>query len=125
MAASIRQTAYLKAEGVHNEHTVPKTSEQNGVTERLNRALVETVRWMFIDFKLLHKVWAEALATASHTRNHSPPKTVDGMTPHEAWINMKPTVKQGRVFGCDALCTSQEARLQKQKVHPIGIWRGN
>ena len=38
---STKFEAYLKAEGVRHERTVPKTPEQNGVAERLNRTLVE------------------------------------------------------------------------------------
>ena len=79
-----------------------KTPEQNGVAERLNRTLVETVRSMLIDFKLPHKFWAEALATAAYLRNRNPTKAVDGMTLHKAWTNVKPTVKHVRGFGYDA-----------------------
>ena len=42
---------YLKT-GVKHELTVPKTPEQNGVAERLNRTLVEAVRAMLIQAKL-------------------------------------------------------------------------
>ena len=31
---------YLKKEGIRNEFTIPKTAEQNGVAERMNRTLV-------------------------------------------------------------------------------------
>ena len=37
---------YLKAEGVRHERTVPKTPEQNGVADQMNRTLVETIRSM-------------------------------------------------------------------------------
>ena len=40
---------YLRLEGIRHECTVPKTPEQNGVNERLNRTLIETVRSMLID----------------------------------------------------------------------------
>ena len=93
---------YLKAEGVRHERTVPKTPEQNGVAERMNRTLVETIRSMLIDSKLPHKFWAEALATATYIRNRCTTKAIDGMTPYEAWTGAKPTVKHLRVFGCDA-----------------------
>ena len=43
---------YLKKEGVKHESSVPKTPEQNGVAERLNRTLVEAVRAMLIQTKL-------------------------------------------------------------------------
>ena len=34
---------YLKKEAVRHELTVPKTPEHNGVDERMNRTLVESV----------------------------------------------------------------------------------
>ena len=39
-------TVYLKKEGVRHELTVSKTPQQNGVAERMNRTLVESVRSM-------------------------------------------------------------------------------
>ena len=60
---------YLKSEGIRHERTVPKTPEQNGVAERLNRTLVEMVRSMLIDANLPHKFWAEALSTAAYLKN--------------------------------------------------------
>ena len=105
---------YLKPGGVRHERTVAKTPEQNGVAERLNRMLTETVRSMLIDSKLPHKFWAEALATAAYLRNHSPTKAVDGMTPQEAWTNVKPTVKHVRGFGYDAFM-----HIQKDARHKL------
>ena len=91
--------AYLK-KGVRHELTVPKTPEQNGVAERMNRTLVETTRSMLADSKLPPKVWAEALSTAVYLRNRSPTKSVEGMTPFEAWMGEKPNVEHLRTFGC-------------------------
>ena len=54
---------YLKAEGIRHELTVPKTPQQNGVAERLNRTLVEMARSMLLDAKLPKKFWAEAVST--------------------------------------------------------------
>ena len=56
--------AYLRTEGVRHELTVPKTPKQNGVAERMNQTLVETVRAMLADTKLPHKFWAETVSTA-------------------------------------------------------------
>ena len=46
---------YLKSEGVQHECTVPKTPEQNGVAERMNRTLIETVCLMLANAKLPQK----------------------------------------------------------------------
>ena len=71
---------YLKR-GVRYELTFPKTPEQNGVAECMNRTLVESVRLMLSDTKLPHRFWVEALATAAYLLNRSPTTTVKGMTP--------------------------------------------
>ena len=93
---------YLRSEGICHERTVPKTPEQNGVAERMNRTLVETLRSMLADAKLPHSFWAEALSTAVYLKNRSPTKALKDMTPFEAWRNEKPRVEHLRVFGCDA-----------------------
>ena len=36
-------TSYLTSEGIRHEVTIPHTPQQNGVSERLNRTLVECV----------------------------------------------------------------------------------
>ncbi len=93
---------FLKCEGIRHERTIPRTPEQNGVAERMNRTLVETMRSMLSDAKLPQTFWGEALSTAVYLRNRSPTKAVRGMTPFEAWTKMKPSVGHLRVFGSDA-----------------------
>ena len=55
-------TSFLTEEGIKHELTMPHTPEQNGVAERLNRTLMESVRTMLADSKLPHRFWAEALS---------------------------------------------------------------
>ena len=93
---------FLQSAGVRHELTVPKTPEQNGVAERMNRTLVESVRSMLSDANLPQKFWAEAVSTAVYLRNRSPTKAVDDMTPFEAWMKKRPSVSHLRVFGCKA-----------------------
>ena len=46
---------FLESAGIRQERTVPKTSEQNGVAERMNQTLVESVRLMLADANLPHE----------------------------------------------------------------------
>jgi len=94
--------SYLKTEGVRRQLTIPKTPEQNGVAERMNRTLVETVRSMLADAELPPVFWAEALSTAVYLRNRSPTKALKDITPYEAWTGEKPNVEHLRTFGCTA-----------------------
>ena len=75
---------YLKKEGIKHEYTIPKTLEQNGVSQRMNRTLVEKVRPMLTDSKLPQQFWAEALTTAVYLLNRSPTKTLGNRTPFVA-----------------------------------------
>ena len=60
---------YLRDEGIRHERTVPKTPQQNGVAERLNRTLVESARSMLLDANLSKLYWAEAVSMAVYLRN--------------------------------------------------------
>ena len=104
----------LKSEGVRHELTVPKTPEQNGVAERMNRTLVETVQSMLADSQLAQKFWAEALSTAMYLRNRSPTRAVEGKTLFEAWTGQKPDVKNFHIFGCVAY-----AHIPKDERHKL------
>ncbi len=109
--------SYLKTEGIKHEYTIPKTPEQNGVSERMIRTLVEAVRSMLADSKLPHRFWAEALSTASYFLNRSPTKTLGDETPFEAWFGKKPYVKHLKVFGCVAyshLPKDQRTKLESK-----------
>ena len=92
---------YLKAEGIRHELTVPKTPQQNGVAERLNRTIVKMARSMLLDSKLPKKFWGEAISTAVYLKNRTPVKALN-KTPFEVWHGKKPKVNHLRMFDSDA-----------------------
>ena len=105
---------FLKSEGIRHELTVPKSPQQNGVAERLNRTLVEMTRSMLAGSGLPQKLWAETLSTAVYLRNRSPTKAVKKMTPFEAFQGKKPDVGHLRVFGC--VCYAHIAKDERKKL---------
>ena len=52
--------------GITIETTAPYLPSQNGITERLNRTLLETARVMIIAKELLKFLWDEAVAHANY-----------------------------------------------------------
>ena len=52
---------YLKDKGIRHELRVPDTPEQNGVSERMNRTLIESARSMIAHAGLPNMFWAEAI----------------------------------------------------------------
>ena len=71
---SIEFQNFLKIEAVRHELTVPKTPQQNGVAERLNKILVES---MLIQANLPQKFGVEALNTTVYLPNRSPSEAVE------------------------------------------------
>jgi hypothetical protein len=67
---------YCVAEGVHHQHTVSYNSQQNGIVERRNRAVVATARSMLKAKGLPRWFWGEAMNTATYVLNMCPMKSV-------------------------------------------------
>lgn len=93
---------FLIEHGIIHETTVPYTPQQNGVSERLNRTLVEKTRSMLQDSGLGIRYWGEAVSTAIYLKNRSPTVAVVDATPEEIWSNFKVDLSNLRVFGCTA-----------------------
>ena len=91
---------YLKEKGIQQQLSVPRTPQQNGVAERMNRTIQETARSMMHNAGQDKKFWAEAVCTAVMIRNRSPTVSVDNMTPYECFYGSKPDVSHFKVFGC-------------------------
>jgi transposase InsO family protein len=64
--------SWLKSEGIRHETSVPKTPEQNGVAERYNRTIMESMRSMLHSAKLDAALWAEATSCAVYLQKSRP-----------------------------------------------------
>ena len=94
---------YLKSKGIRQELTVPHSPQQNGISERMNRTLMESARSMMARASLPDKYWAEAVACAAYLNNRTPTSALQGSkTPLEVWSGRKPDISHLRVFGCMA-----------------------
>ena len=76
--------------------TVPYSPESNGVAERMNRTLFDKACTMLDTSEAPLELWAEAILAAAYIRNRLPTRTLNGMTPHEAWTGQKPSIRHIR-----------------------------
>lgn len=93
---------YLQECGIRRRLSAPHTPQQNGVSERKNRTLLEMARCMMKQAGVPPSFWAEAINTACYIRNRCPTKTLNGDIPCKIWFGRTPTVKHIRVFGSRA-----------------------
>ena len=105
---------YLKERGIRHEFTVRHSPQQNGVSERMNRTLVESALSMIAHAGLSNIFWAEAISAAAYVRNRLPTTTLkEREIPYERWYGRKPNVSHFRVFGCMAYAHVPDCERRK------------
>nr|GEY36229.1 Gag-Pol polyprotein [Tanacetum cinerariifolium] len=107
--------AYFAAEGILHQTSVARTPEQNGVVERRNRTLVEAAQTMLSDAKVPLFLWAETIATACFTQNHSLVIPHHEKTPYHIINDRKPSVKFFHIFGSICYIVKDGENLDKMK----------
>ena len=115
---------YCKNHGILQEATIPYTPQQNGVSERMNRTIMDAVRSMLHHGGLPKRFWAEAVATVVYIRNRSPTSCLKEKTPYEIWHGEKPNVNNLKVFGCNALVhvpDEKRSKLDKKSVECVFV----
>jgi hypothetical protein len=115
-------TSTFKEKGILKEMSAPYAQDQDGVSERSIRTIIERARTMMLQANLPVKLWPEAIAAAVYITNRLPTKALQGKTPYEAWYSEKPDLSNLRVYGCDAYVVDYHAK-SKGKMAPRS-WRG-
>lgn len=110
---------FLKKSGILHQKTNPYTPEQNGLSERNNRTIVEKARCLLFDAKLEKKFWAEAVSTAVYLKNRSIASGLNDKTPFELWYGQKPKMSHIRIFGSPIMVHVPKEKRNKwdKKAH--------
>ena len=108
-------TPFLKSLGVEHHDTAPFTPQSNGISERLNRVLNESIRAMLYSANMPDVYWAEAVTTSAYIWNRLPNSTVgeNELSPYEMWFGKKPNLHSLRPFGCVVYATIPAERRPK------------
>ena len=119
---------YCSEHGIHREKTVPRTPQENGVSERMNRTIMERARCMRLHAGLPLQFWADAVDTAVYLINRGPSSSLDGGVPEEAWTGKKVNYSILKPFGCEAFVhidkenrTKLEAKSKKCTFIGYGV----
>ncbi|KAL8135853.1 hypothetical protein AgCh_010456 [Apium graveolens] len=104
---------FCRAHGINHQLTTAYTPQQNGVTERKNRTILDMARSMVKAKHLPRTFWAEAVQCAVYLLNRCPTKSVRNKTPNEAWSGSKPSVGHLRIFGYIAYAHIPDQKRKK------------
>ena len=105
--------AFLASRGIKHQFIVPYTPQQNGVSERKNRSLMEMARCMVKSQLLPNGFCLEAAMCAAYILNKCPTKALQSITPYEAWHGKKPSIGHLCVSSCLAYALVPMQQCQK------------
>ncbi|UYV61250.1 hypothetical protein LAZ67_1004107 [Cordylochernes scorpioides] len=114
----------IYAKGIVHELTAPYTPEQNGISERDNRTIVESARCLLHGRKMPLELWAEAVNTAVYLLNRCTTKVLGNSTPYEIWYKRKPSILHLKTFGCNAyvhIPKDNRKKLDKKSIRTFFV----
>ena len=103
---------WLAERGIRHESSAPHSPQQNGVSERTMRTVMEAARSQMHAMKVPIELWGESVASATYVLNRSS-TTKSDVTPFERWHGKKPDVAHLRTFGCQAFVHVPDAVRRK------------
>ncbi|XP_019172827.1 PREDICTED: uncharacterized protein LOC109168244 [Ipomoea nil] len=113
-------STFLDSEGILHESSCPDTPQQNGVSERKNRHLVETARTMLLHYKVPSYFWGDAILHSCYLINHMPSSVLHGKIPYNILFPQEPLHKFPlRVFGCT--CFVRDITPGRDKLSPKSL----
>ena len=118
--------SFCAAHGIRQQWSPPHTQACNGVAERMWNTLVDTARSMLQASDLPTTYWAAALKHAAFLRNRSPTSALEGKTPFEALMGIKPNLSVLHKFGARAFVhVERDQRTKWQAKAREGIYIGH
>lgn len=115
---------FLKSHGIKRRLTTVYTPQQNGISERKNRSLLDKARCLLIEASAPKKLWAEAVATANYLINRSPSKTLNGETPFKKWLGRTPSGHHLHVYGRKTFVLKKNKRGKLTQNAKEGVFMG-
>ena len=94
---------YLQSQGTVRKLTTHHTPELNGISERLNRMLMDRIRRLTHDSGLPKSLWGEALRHTTWLKNQTATRALDGKMPYEALYGRPPDLSALRDWGSRVL----------------------
>ena len=106
---------WLAKTGIRHETSSPHTPQQNGVSERANRTIMEAVRSQMHSKSIPLTLWGEMVVGTVYVLNRSLSST-SSVTPFETWYGRKPDVSHLRTLGSRAF--AHIADQNRRKLDP-------
>ena len=107
----------MSKEGTVFEPSSAYSQEQNGVSERGGRAIMDKTRATMVDGNIDDDLWPKAILAITHVKNVWPTEALEGSNPHEIHFKRPPDISHLRVLGSTVyvFIHQEERNLKSEK----------
>jgi hypothetical protein len=112
---------YCSYNGICRQKIVPRTPQENFLSERMNRTIMEHARSMRLHVGLPLHFWVEFVHTVVYLINRRPSNSLDGVIPKEAWMGKKVNYSFLKTFGCEGFVHVDIANRTKHEAKSKNI----
>jgi hypothetical protein len=104
---------YCSYHEIHREKTVPGTPQENGVSERMNRTIMERVRSMRLYASFPLHFLTDGVDIFVYLINKGPSSSLDGIIPKETWTGKKLNYYFLKTFGYESFVHIDKENITK------------
>ena len=93
--------SFMSQHGILHQSSCAYTPQQNGITKRKNRHLIETTRTLLLHYNVPFRFWGDVVLSACYLINRMPSSVLHDQIPHSLLFPDQPLYfLPPRVFGC-------------------------
>lgn len=114
---STKVDEWMLKEGITFEPSAPYSQEQNGVSERMGRTIMDMTRCTIIGGDIPDDLWPEIVLAMVDVKNLRPTNALDGQSPYEVFEKKPPTLDHLMMIGSTVyvLIHEEERKGDKSK----------
>ena len=107
---------FRKEHEIMRHKIVRYTPQQKGVVERLNRTIMDRVRYQMSNGLIPENFWAEAISYIVYTLNRCPHHSTNFLASEEKWSKHLPNLQNLRIFGCIGFIHQSQGKLKPRAI---------
>ena len=114
---------WMQKEGITFEPSAPYSQEQNDVSERMGRTIMDMTRATILEGNIDDDLWPELVLAMTYIKNSRPTKALDNLSPHEAHFHEQPSLTHLRILGSTVyvLLHKEERSMKSEKWAPRAL----
>lgn len=107
----------MSKEGIIFEPSAPYSQEQNGISERVGRTIMDMTCATILDGNIDDDLWPEIILAMTQVKNVRPTSSLEDKNPYEVHFNRAPELSHLRVLGCTVyvFIHEEERNLKSEK----------